>query len=178
MFNATLLRIRLGQYGAAWLISFVLALLGVLAGGWLAQMPLVKVADLVLPVEFAGLTLAVLAILVLTLTAGRETVATRLVVFVLALLLFLPLLWGPVLGAIAAAWIGHVSIEYSTVYAQFRIQISQLLFRLAGLVFANPLMDTIWTAFQAVATVVGFLSSFFQIWPRILRLLGAREIEA
>ena len=178
MFNSALIRTRLGQYGAAWLISFVLALLGVLAGGWLAQMPLVKVADLVLPVEFAGLTLAVLAILVLTLTAGRETVATRLVVFVLALLLFLPLLWGPVLGAIAAAWIGHVSIEYSTVYAQFRIQISQLLFRLAGLVFANPLMDTIWTAFQAVATVVGFLSSFFQIWPRILRLLGAREIEA
>ena len=178
MFNATLLRIRLGQYGAAWLISFVLALLGILAGGWLAHMPLVKVADLVLPVEFAGLTLAVLAVLVMTLLAGRETVATRLVVIVLALLLFLPLLWGPVLGAIAAAWIGHVSIEYSAVYAQFRIQISQLLFRLAGLVFANPLMDTIWTAFQAVATVVGFLSSFFQVWPRVLRLLGAREIEA
>ena len=178
MFNSALVRVRLGQYGAAWLISFVLGLIAILAGSALAHMRLVEVADLVLPVEFAALTLAVLAVLVLTLTAGRETVATRLVIFVLALLLFLPLLWGPVLGAIAAAWIGHVSIEYSEVYAQFRIQISQLLFKLAGMMFANPLMDTVWTAFQAVATVVGFLSSFFQVWPRVLRLLGAREVEA
>ena len=178
MFNSALVRVRLGQYGAAWLISFVLGLIAILAGSALAHMRLVEVADLVLPVEFAGLTLAVLAVLVMTLTAGRETVATRLAVFVLALLLFLPLLWGPVLGAIAAAWIGHVSIEYSAVYAQFRIQISQILFRLAGLMFANPLIDTVWMAFQAVATVVGFLSSFFQVWPRVLRLLGAREVEA
>lgn len=178
MFNSALIRTRLGQYGAAWLISFVVSLIAILAGAALAHMRLVEVADLVLPVGFAGLTFAVLAVLVLTLTAGRETVATRLVVFVLALLLFLPLLWGPVLGAIAAAWIGHVSIEYSEVYAQFRIQISQILFKLASLMFANPLIDTIWTAFQAVATVVGFLSSFFQVWPRVLRLLGAREVEA
>lgn len=178
MFNSALVRTRLGQYGAAWLISFVVALLAILAGAEVAHMRLVEVADLVLPVLFAGLTLAVLAVLVLTLTAGRETVATRLVIFVLALLLFLPLLWGPVFGAIAAAWIGHVSIEYSEVYAQFRIQISQALFRLASLMFANPLIDTVWAVFQAVATVVGFLSSFFQVWPRVLRLLGAREVEA
>lgn len=178
MVNGALIRIRLGQYGAAWLVSFVLGLIAILAGSALAHMPLVKVADLVLPVEFAALTLAVLAVLVMTLTAGRETVATRLVVLVLAILLFLPLLWGPVLGAIAAAWIGHVSIEYSGVYAQFRIQISQILFKLAGMMFANPLMETVWAVFQAVATVVGFLSSFFQVWPRLLRLLGAREAQA
>ena len=178
MFDTALIRSRLGQYGAAWLIGFVLSLLAILAGGWLAHMPLVKVADLVLPAAFAALTLAVLGVVVMTILAGRETVATRLVIVVLALLLFLPLLWAPVLGAIGAAWIGHVSIEYSTAYAQFRILVSQALFKLAGLMFANPLMDTIWTAFQAVATVVGFLSSFFQVWPRVLRLLGAREIEA
>lgn len=178
MFNTALIRTRLGQYGAAWLISFVLSVVAVLAGGWLAHMPLVKVMDLVLPIAFVGLTLAVLGVLVMTLIAGRETVATRLVIILLALLLFLPLLWGPVLGAVAAAWIGKVSIEYSEVYAQFRILVSQALFKLAGLMFANPLMDTVWTAFQAVATVVGFLSSFFQVWPRVLRLLGAREVEA
>ena len=97
MFNSALVRTRLGQYGAAWLISFVGALIGILAGGGLAHMRLVEVADLILPIAFAGLTLAVLAVLVQTLTAGRETVATRLIVIVLALLLFLPLLWGPVL---------------------------------------------------------------------------------
>lgn len=178
MFNTALIRVRLGQYGAAWVIGFVLAIVAILAGGWLAHMPLVKVADLVLPVAFAGLTLAVLGVLVMTLTAGRETVATRLVIALLAVLLFLPLLWAPVLGAIGAAWIGKVSIEYSEVYAQFRILISQGLFKLAGLMFANPLIDTVWTLFQGLATIVGFISAFFQVWPRVLRLLGAREVEA
>lgn len=178
MFDTALIRTRLGQYGAAWLAGYVLALVAVLAGAWLARLPLVRVADLVLPVALAVLTLAVLAALIATLTAGRETVATRLVIVLLALLLFLPLLWAPVLGAVTAAWIGHVSIEYSAVYAQFRILVSQALFRLAGLVFANPLIDTVWTLFQGLATIVGFLSAFFQVWPRVLRLLGAREIEA
>lgn len=178
MFNTALIRTRLGQYGAAWLLAIVLSILTILAGGWLAHMPLVKVADLVLPVAFAGLTLAVLGVLVMTLTAGRETVATRLVIALLAVLLFLPLLWAPVLGAVGAAWIGKVSIEYSEVYAQFRILISQGLFKLAGLMFANPLIDTVWTLFQGLATIVGFISAFFQVWPRVLRLLGAREVEA
>lgn len=178
MFNTALIRTRLGQYGAAWLVGYVLALVAVLAGAWLTPTPLVRVADLVLPVALAVLTLAVLAVLVATLTAGRETVATRLVIVLLALLLFLPLLWAPVLGAITAAWIGHVSIEYSAVYAQFRILVSQALFSLAGLVFANPLLDTVWTLFQGLATVVGFFSAFFQVWPRVLRLRGAREAEA
>lgn len=178
MFNGALIRKRLGQYGAAWLISYVVAVIGILAGSALAKMRLVEVADLILPVAFVALTLAVVAAMVATLLNGRETVATRLVVLVLAVLLFLPLLWGPVLGAITAAWIGQASIEYSAVYAQFRIQISQALFRLAGLMFANPLMETVWAVFQAVATVIGFLSSFFQVWPRLMRLLGAREAEA
>lgn len=178
MVNTALIRSRLGQYGAAWLLAFVLSILAILVGGWLAHMPLVKVADLVLPAAFASLTLAVVGVMIVTLTAGRETVATRLIIILLALLLFLPLLWAPVVGAVGAAWIGKVSIEYSEVYAQFRILVSQALFKVAGLMFANPLMDTIWTLFQAVATVIGFLSSFFQVWPRLLRLLGAREIEA
>lgn len=178
MLDTVLIRARLGQYGAAWLTAYGLALVAVLTGGWLAHMPLVKVADLVLPVSFAGLTLAVLAALVATITAGRRTVATRLAIVLLALLLFLPLLWAPVLGVITAAWVGHVSIEYSAVYAQFRILVSQALFRLAGLMFADPLMDTVWTLFQGLATIVGFFSAFFQVWPRVLRLLGAREVEA
>lgn len=178
MVNTALIRTRLGQYGAAWLIGFVLSLTAVLATGWLAHLPLVRGADLVLPVALAGLTLTTLAALAATLVAGRETVATRLIILLLGLLLFLPLLWAPVLGAVTAAWIGHVSIEYSAVYAQFRILVSQALFSLAGLVFANPLLDTVWTLFQGLATVVGFFSAFLQVWPRLLRLLGAREVEA
>ncbi|MDP1631786.1 MAG: hypothetical protein Q8L66_10250 [Caulobacter sp.] len=178
MFNFALIRTRLGQYGAAWLTSCVLVLLACLGGTWLTPTPLVEVVDLILPLGLAALTLAWAAVVVVTLLSGRETVATRLVIILLAVLMFLPLLWGPVLGAIGAAWVGGVSIEYSTAYAQFRILVSRALFDLAGLVFANPVLDTIWMLFQGLATIVGFLSAFFQVWPRILRLLGAREAAA
>jgi hypothetical protein len=178
MLDTALIRTRLGQYGAAWLIGFALTLLAILVGGWLGHMPLVKVADMVLPVGFAGLGLALLAVLVITLLSGAETVATRLAVIVLTLLLALPLLWAPVLGAVSAAWIGQVSIEYSSAYAQFRILVSQGLFRLAGLIMANPLPETLWALFQGLATIVGFFSAFFQVWPRVMRLLGATEAQA
>lgn len=177
MFNTALIRTRLGQYGAAWLTGFVLSLIVVLGITWLSETPLVKAVDLVLPVAFAALTLGQLYVLVRTLLSGSESVATRLVVIVLTLLLFLPLLWAPVVGAISAAWIGQASIEYSAVYAQFRIRVSQALFDLAGMMFANPLMDTVWALFEGLATVVGFFAAFFQIWPRLLRLLGAREVQ-
>lgn len=178
MFNAALIRTRLGQYGASWLTGFVLSLIAVQAIAWLGKTPLVRAVDLVLPVALAALTLGQLYVLVRTLLSGSESVATRLVVVVLTLLLFLPLLWAPVLGAVAAAWIGQVSIEYSAAYAQFRILVSQTLFRLAGLMFADPLIDTVWALFQGLATIVGFIAAFFQVWPRLLRLLGAREAEA
>lgn len=178
MFNTALIRTRLGQYGAAWLIGYGLALISVLAIDGLTATPLVRAADLVLPAILGGLTLATLAALIVTLLSGRETVATRLVIALLTVLLFLPLLWAPVLGCVTAAWVGGVSIEYSQAYAQFRILVSRALFQLAGLVFANPLPETIWALFQGLATVVGFFSAFFQVWPRLARLLGAREVQA
>ncbi len=178
MFNTALIRTRLGQYGAAWLTGFVLSLLVVLGMTWLSGIPLVRAVDLVLPVAFAVLTISQAYILVRTLLSGVETVATRLVVIVLTLLLFLPLLWAPVVGAVSAAWIGQVSIEYSAVYAQFRIRVSELLFQAAGMMFAAARLETVWSLFQALATIVGFFSAFFQVWPRLLRLLGAREAQA
>lgn len=178
MFNFALIRTRLSQYGAAWLAAFAAALVAILAGTWLGHVPIVRMADLVLPPMLALLGLLSLGAVAATLLAGRQTVATRLTIVILALLLALPLLWAPVLGAVGAAWIGDVSIEYSAAYAQFRIRVSQALAWLAGLAFDDLGLDTVWTLFQGLATIVGFFSAFFQVWPRLLRLLGAREAQA
>jgi len=176
MLDFALIRRRLGQYGAVWLIAFGLVLTGLLAGPWLTATPLVRLADLALPLAFAGLGLTLLAFLLVTLLSPGS-LATRLALVLLAVVLVLPLLWAPVSGAVVAAWIGDVSIEYSTAYARFRVLVSQLLFGLTRLVFGGALIETVWAVFQGLATVVGFFSALAQIWPIARRLLG-REASA
>ncbi|MBS0294704.1 MAG: hypothetical protein JSR45_00240 [Proteobacteria bacterium] len=164
-----LIKRRLGQYGGAWIASFLVVLLACLAGVWGLKAPFVQVANLMLEIALSLLTLGTLTALVLTFTA-RESLVAKLAVLALALLLFLPLLWAPVLGVVLTAKLTGHAVEYSGVYAQFRIVVAQLLLKL----FSNSTRDAIWSLFQVVATVVGFIASAVQIWE-FLRKGGARR---
>ena len=85
----------------------------------------------------------------------------------LATAMLLPLLWAPVLASVVAAWLTGAVIEYSAVYAQFRIHVAQILFPLsAGLVHAD-VIDALWNGFQVVATIIGFVASMISIWPLV-----------
>lgn len=169
MLNLELITHRLGQYGAAWLLSFLLVLLGGLGGSLLLRLDLIMVADRLLATAFVGLVLAVAAFVVITLFAA-ETWLTKLVLILLGVLLLLPLLWTPVLALVACAWIAHAPIEYSSVYAGFRIVVGRLLYALTQTLFGNPLVETAWSFFQGLAAVVGFFSSLAQIWSFLHRL--------
>lgn len=167
--NGARIRQRLGQYGLAWVLGFLLVLLGGLAAIWGFKAPFVQSVNLLLQIALALLTLGTVTVLVLTLVA-REGVMTKLVVVVLAVLLFLPLLWAPMLGAVAVAALTGHAVEYSGVYAQFRILVSQL----GQTLFSNSTRDAIWSLFQVVASVIGFIASALQIWE-FLRKGGARR---
>jgi len=166
--NGALIKRRLGQYGLAWVSGFLLVLLGGLAAIWGFKAPFVQSANLLLQVALTLLTLGVLTIVVLTVLA-REGLMTKLLLVVLALVLFLPLLWAPMLGAVAVAALTRHAVEYSGVYAQFRIVVSQL----GQTLFSNSTRDAVWSAFQAIATVIGFIASAVQIWE-FLRKGGLR----
>jgi hypothetical protein len=172
MLNLELIARRFGHYGAAWLLSFLLVLLGGLGLSLLLHLDLIMVADRLLAMAFVGLVTAMAAFLVMTLFAP-ETWQTKTVLIVLGVLLMLPLLWAPVLALVGCAWIAHVPIEYSGVYAGFRIVIGRLLYGLTELIFGNPLVDLAWSFFQGLATVVGFFSALFQIWS-FLQKMSAR----
>lgn len=161
---------RLAQYGAAWLIAFLLSGAAVLVGMLFTDM--MVAIDLVLPVLLAGTAIALGAGLVATWLSNRQTLATKLAVLALAVLLVLPLLWAPVSAAVAIAFVGDRSIEYSQAYAAFQIGVSRVLYPLTEAVLGADLWDLVWTAFQVIASFVGFLSAVFNIWPRIRRLLG------
>ena len=168
------LKRRLGQYAAVWVAGFLLSGTGILAGLFFAD--LMTVADVVLP---AGLALALLAMGagVVASLASRQTPATKLLVLLLAALLVLPLLWAPVSAAVAIAFFADRSIEYSEAYAAFQIGVSRVLYPLSAWLGEGDLFGWVWTAFQWVSTVVGFLSALAKVWPMLRRLLGPDPVE-
>ncbi len=171
MLNSELLKARFGQYGAAWLAGFAITAVAVVAGAMLFGVDLIWLTDQVLPVMLglAGVLLVLAASMMLV---SRETLGTKLVFLLLTGVLALPLLWAPVLGAVLAAWIGERSIEYSSVYARFRIVVGDLVYPLVEAVFSGALFETVWRWMQVFSGLVGFLSAFAQAWPWIRRFLG------
>lgn len=167
------LKRRLGQYGATWVVGFMLSGLAILVGTAFADM--IAVTDLVLPVLMIGVVLALGAGVAMT-WLSNQTLGTKIAVLILALLLVLPLLWAPVSAAVAIAFITDRAIEYSTVYAGFQIRVSELLFPLSQALFGSSLIGLVWGAFQVVASVVGFISALANIWPIIRRVLGPEPV--
>lgn len=167
------LKRRLGQYGATWVIGFLLSGVAILIGSMVGDM--IAMTDLVLPVVMVGVVVALGAGVVMT-WLSNQTLGTKLVVLILALLLVLPLLWAPVSAAVAIAWVLGRAIEYSAVYAGFQIRVSDILYPLGQILFGPSLFGMIWEVFQMVASVVGFLSALANIWPILQRVLGSEPV--
>jgi hypothetical protein len=131
----------------------------------------------VLPFMLALTVLVLGGGLIATLISG-QTIGTKLIVLALALVLLLPLMWAPIGAAVALAFFADRSIEYSQVYAGFQIRVSDLLFPLDAWVRSGAVFGSVWTLFQGVASVVGFLSALSNIWPLLRRAFGAEPATA
>lgn len=168
------LKSRLGQYAALWVGGFLIAGVGV----WLAAafVDLMPAADLVLPPMLAAMVLGLGVGVIASLLSG-QAVGTKLAVVGLAALLALPLLWAPVSAAVLIAFVADRSIEYSQTYAAFQITVARLLFPISQAIGDGALLGWVWTAFQWVSSVVGFLSAVANIWPFLKRLLGPEPAE-
>ncbi|MDO9474560.1 MAG: hypothetical protein Q7J28_16040 [Caulobacter sp.] len=177
MFNLELLKTRLSQYGAAWLIAFALSAVALVGGPWLLDLDVIDLADRVLPAAFTLIGLGLIVFLAMALISG-ETLGTKLALLLLTVLLALPLLWSPVLAAVGAAWLFDRSIEYSAAYARFRIVVGDLVYPLVQSVFSGALFETVWQLMQLFAGLVGFVSAFARAWPWIKRLLGREPAAA
>lgn len=163
------LKRRLGQYAALWVGGFLVSGTAILVGATVTD--LIAATDMVLPVLMAGVVLGLGAGVAASLLSD-ETVGTKLVVLLLALLLALPLLWAPVSAAVAIAFFADRSIEYSEAYAAFQIGVSRVLFPISQAIGDGDLFGWMWTAFQWVSSIVGFASALTNVWPLLRRLLG------
>lgn len=160
------------QFSVAWLSSFGLTLILFLVGATQSRPEIYDLADRVLVIMLAGLGLGWFLSVIHAVAVARLTVSGRVMYFVLALLMLLPLLWAPVLGAVVGAWLTGAAIEYSTVYAQFRIHVAQILFPATSGLMQADLLEAAWSAFEVVATIVGFMASVVSLWPLVARQLS------
>ena len=172
-----LVKRRLGQYGAAWVGSFLITLVVTLAAVFLLGMPLVDVADLLLPAALGILALAAVAGVVLSFMA-REPLGPKLLVLLLAVVLVLPLLWAPVLAVVLSARFADTPIEYSEAYAWFRITVSRLLYPLVSAIVSGAAFRWVWEMFQVFATIVGAIASAIQVWNFTRKLFAPAPVEA
>jgi len=177
MGDRRLFKTRLSEYGALWLASFLLVLVGAAVASLAVGLDLIEVADILLPISFIVLGGAVVFGLTLTIIS-EASLGAKVLVTALALLLILPLLWSPVLAVLIVATIGGVAIEYSNAYAQFRIIVSQLIYPVVSMLVEGPLVAVVWNAFQVVASVVGFVASALQVWRVIKPFLTRAASEA
>ncbi|HWQ87439.1 hypothetical protein [Brevundimonas sp.] len=163
------LKRRLGQYAALWVGGFLVSGTAILVGATITD--IMAATDMVLPVLMVGVVLGLGAGVAASLLSG-ETVGTKFVVLLLAVLLALPLLWAPVSAAVAIAFFADRSIEYSEAYAAFQIGVSRVLFPISQAIGDGDLFGWVWTAFQWVSSIVGFASALTNVWPLLRRLLG------
>lgn len=169
------LKRRFGQYAGLWVGAFLVALVVILA--LTTQMDLMDAADLVLPVMLVTTGVALGAGVVMSFFSN-ETPLTKILVLILALFLLLPLLWAPVAAAVAIAFFADRPIEYSQTYVAFRLGVSDVLWAASQVVGYGGFLDALWSAFQWVASVVGFISAWVNAWPVIKRLLGQEPTPA
>lgn len=162
----------LRQFSSAWLTTFGLTLILVLVSAIRSRPEVYDLADRVLLIMLVGLGLGWFLSVIYAVAVARLTVFGRVLYVFLALVMLLPLLWAPVLGAVVAAWLTGATIEYSTVYAQFRIHVAQILFPATTGLMQADLLEAAWSAFEVVATVVGFLASVVSLWPLVMRQLA------
>jgi len=161
--NASLLQLRLTQYGMVWIGAFVSVLLLSLAATLGLKQDFVAVADLVLRIALGALTLIAMVFAVATILTP-EKLGIKALLLVLGAVLLLPLLWSPVLAIVITAHLTGAAVEYSSVYAGFRGVVSRIVFPLVQAVFGGSLIETVWSAFQVLATVIGFVASTVTLW--------------
>jgi hypothetical protein len=163
MINFDLLALWLRRYAAAWLIGFVLVLGGCLIGSGLLRVPVNAAIDVLLVLSFGLIAIAAAACFGLTL-ASSESGATKTAVISCGLFLLVPLFWAPVLGAISAAALGHASIEYSGVYAGFRILLGRAVWGIMRVFSENPVIELGMKLMEIFAAIVGFIAAISQLW--------------
>jgi hypothetical protein len=159
-------------FAAAWFASFGITLVVVLVAAVRARSSLYDITDRVLVVALISLAIGWFVSVGMAVFSGRVSAVGKLTYAALATLMLLPLLWAPVLASVVAAWLTGAAIEYSAVYAQFRIHVAQILFPLGTGLAQADLIDALWNGFQVVATVIGFVASVISIWPLVMGQLG------
>ena len=169
MFDIAHLKHRISQYAALWVGAFLIAGAAILIA--MTMTDLMPAADLVLPVMLALVALTLGAGMIATFLS-RQTLGTKLLVSILAVLFVLPLLWAPVAAGGGIPFFAGRALGYSGPHARLPLGVSEVLYPLSELFLGGAVFGAVWSAFQLFASIVGVISACARAWPFIRPALG------
>jgi hypothetical protein len=161
------LRLHLSAYGTVWLLAFLLVTAGALIANLIFRVPFSSVADVLLAIAFFVL-IVIAAGYLLGMIFGEEPMANKIVLCLGAALLFLPLVYAPVLAMKIYAFFGNLDLTASFIHEGFERVVKQTTTELVERAFGGRYLAPILKALQIGATVVGGIAAAAQL-NQILR---------
>jgi hypothetical protein len=169
--NTAFLRQHLSAYGTVWLIAFLLVLAGTFISHRIFSIEFPAVADVLQAIAFFCL-IVLSVIYFIGEIFSDQPVVTKLVLCAAALLLFLPLMYAPVLALQLYAFFGKFSMADSSIYVGFQTVVTQTSGAIADR-FGIKHLGKVLGVLQVLATVVGGLAAAAQL-NQMLRKRGAQ----
>ncbi len=167
MLKLDVVKERLEVFGTTWLVTFLLVLIGTIAANLIFRVGLLKVADVLLAISFFSLILLV-AGFALAAFFGDEPIVTKMVLVALTALLFLPLLYAPVLALSGYAYFDRVDLAGSEILVGFRDVVNRTLSSVTSRLFSPAFAHSAVTLLQRFAAVVGAIAAVSEVW-RLVR---------
>jgi len=155
------LRANLGVYGTVWLLAFLSVMAASLIANLIFRVGFIHVADVTLAIAFFVL-MVLSAVYLIAEIFSEQPLGTKLVLCLAAIVLFLPLMYAPVLALQIYDFFGKSGLENSGIYNGFQEQVTDTSAALAeqlGLQKFSKVLGVL----QVAATVVGALAAAAQL---------------
>lgn len=158
----------LSRFSIAWSVGFVISLIAIFGARMLFGMAAPVAADAVLPLAMAALIIAAV-ISTAFIGLSRVNLTVKAIALGLDAVLFVPLLWAPVLAGALASQASGDAIESSNAYVQFHDVVGGVMVPVSNFVLGGGMAGTVWALSQGVATMVGFFAVLMLAWPLLVR---------
>lgn len=166
--DTEILKQHLRAYGTVWLVAFLLVMAGTLVSNLIFRVTFISVTDVLLSIAFFSLIILSTFYLIVELFSDRP-ITTKLALCIAAVLLFLPLMYAPVLALDLYDFFGKQGFEGSRIYNGFQTELKETSAELAKRAGGGKYVSWSLGVLQVAATVVGTFAAAMQVSQMLRR---------
>lgn len=162
MFNSEVVRQHLAGYGTVWFVAFLLVLAGTLVSNLIFQVSYLNTADVLLAIAFFCL-IALSAAYLLGAIFSDEQAGTKIVLALSALVLFMPLMYAPVLALRLYGFFARQLLEQSAIYAGFQAVVTRTMTAVAERIIGGEYVAIAIKVLQVGGAIIGTVAAIAEL---------------